>query len=218
MAMPFEHAVRVAFDHRAVHERAGVALVGVADDVLLIGRLLQGDRPLRTGREPAASRVPAGRFVRRGCRPRRASVRGAPWPGPRSRPGRCTRRGWRGPRGRSWRGPTASAVRRTDARRGTARRPRGRGSRGTDRAAQPGTAGRRTAHRAGHRPGSRDAREAQARPARQLDVDERLLDAEADAADFHDVCARPPAAARGIASPSPSSSPRLRRGRRCRCR
>ena len=34
MAMPSMSAVRVAFQHRAVHERAGVALVGVAEDVL----------------------------------------------------------------------------------------------------------------------------------------------------------------------------------------
>ena len=33
-----EHAVRIAFQHAAVHERAGIALVGVADDVLLPAR------------------------------------------------------------------------------------------------------------------------------------------------------------------------------------
>ena len=34
----FQHAVRIAFQHAAVHERAGVALVGVADDVFLRAR------------------------------------------------------------------------------------------------------------------------------------------------------------------------------------
>ena len=37
-----EHRVRVALQHRAVHERAGVALVGVADDVLLLARAPAG--------------------------------------------------------------------------------------------------------------------------------------------------------------------------------
>ena len=32
----FQHAVRIAFEHRAVHERAGIAFVGVADDVLFL--------------------------------------------------------------------------------------------------------------------------------------------------------------------------------------
>ena len=32
----FEHAVRIALEHAAVHERAGVAFVGVADDVFLL--------------------------------------------------------------------------------------------------------------------------------------------------------------------------------------
>src|ERR1039457_7152477 len=32
----FQHAMRVAFEHRAIHERAGIALVGVADDVFFL--------------------------------------------------------------------------------------------------------------------------------------------------------------------------------------
>ena len=31
----FEHAMRIAFEHAAIHERAGIAFVGVADDVFL---------------------------------------------------------------------------------------------------------------------------------------------------------------------------------------
>ena len=32
---PFEHAVRIAFQHAAIHECAGIALVRIADDVFL---------------------------------------------------------------------------------------------------------------------------------------------------------------------------------------
>ena len=38
-----DDAVRVAFEHAAVHERAGVALVGVAEDVLGVVVLLLGE-------------------------------------------------------------------------------------------------------------------------------------------------------------------------------
>ena len=46
----FEHAVRVAFDDRAVHERAGITFVGVADDVLRLGRDFRHEFPLEAGR------------------------------------------------------------------------------------------------------------------------------------------------------------------------
>ena len=42
---PLEHAVRIAFHHAAVHERARVALVGVADDVFLALGLRRGPLP-----------------------------------------------------------------------------------------------------------------------------------------------------------------------------
>ena len=32
----FEHAVRIAFEHAAIHERAGIAFVGIADDIFLL--------------------------------------------------------------------------------------------------------------------------------------------------------------------------------------
>jgi hypothetical protein len=51
----FDDAVRIAFHHGAVHERAGIALVAVADDVLL-RRILHSRRvPLAAGRESAAA-------------------------------------------------------------------------------------------------------------------------------------------------------------------
>ncbi len=52
---PFEHAVRIALEHAAVHEGAGVALVGVADDVLALGRLLGDGGPLQPGRIAGAA-------------------------------------------------------------------------------------------------------------------------------------------------------------------
>ncbi len=51
----FHDAERVALEHGAVHERAGVALVGVADEVLLAARLVVGDLPLLSGREAGAA-------------------------------------------------------------------------------------------------------------------------------------------------------------------
>src|SRR3954454_20096699 len=52
---PFEDAVRVAFEDRAVHERSRVALVRVADDVfLLLGGLGDG-RPFQPGRIAGAA-------------------------------------------------------------------------------------------------------------------------------------------------------------------
>ena len=51
----FKHLVRRGFHQRAVHERARVALVGVADQDLLIGLLGREEAPLVAGREAAAS-------------------------------------------------------------------------------------------------------------------------------------------------------------------
>ena len=50
-----DHAERVALEHGAVHEGAGIALVGVADEVLLAARLVVGDPPLAAGREAGAA-------------------------------------------------------------------------------------------------------------------------------------------------------------------
>ena len=52
---PFQHRVGVPLEDRAVHERAGVALVGVADHVLLLVLRRQGELPLLAGQEPAAA-------------------------------------------------------------------------------------------------------------------------------------------------------------------
>ena len=52
----FEHAMRVAFQHAAVHERAGIAFVGVADHVLLAAAVGLGDRaPLQPGGKAGAA-------------------------------------------------------------------------------------------------------------------------------------------------------------------
>ena len=48
---PLDDAVRVAFEHRAVHESAGVALVGVTDDVVDVAGIAAGRPPLLAGGE-----------------------------------------------------------------------------------------------------------------------------------------------------------------------
>jgi hypothetical protein len=53
---PFQHAVGIAFHHAAVHERAGVALVGVADDVFLGAFLDAGRLPFAAGGKPPPPR------------------------------------------------------------------------------------------------------------------------------------------------------------------
>ena len=63
-----------------------------------------------------------------------------------------------------------------------------------------------------------DAREAHAGAARQLDVDQRLFDAEADAADLDDVGIELFVLVQVVADGRGASSPRRRRGRTCRCR
>jgi len=50
-----DHGMGVAFEHGAVHERARIAFVGVADHVLLVGLVGQGDAPLDAGGETAAA-------------------------------------------------------------------------------------------------------------------------------------------------------------------
>ena len=49
------YAVRIALEHGTIHKRAGVALVGVADDIFLIRLILSREAPLESGRESAAA-------------------------------------------------------------------------------------------------------------------------------------------------------------------
>ena len=51
----FDHAVRIAFQDAAIHERAGVAFVAVADDVLHVAGGLGHRAPLQSGRITAAA-------------------------------------------------------------------------------------------------------------------------------------------------------------------
>ena len=51
----FQQRVRIALDLVAVHVRAGVAFVGIADDVLLVGRGLAQELPLEAGEEAGAA-------------------------------------------------------------------------------------------------------------------------------------------------------------------
>ena len=53
-----QHGMGVALHNGAVHEGAGVALVAVADDVLLVGLLPAGAVPLAAGGEAAAAPAP----------------------------------------------------------------------------------------------------------------------------------------------------------------
>ena len=50
-----QHHMGVALQHGAVHERAGVALIGVAADILHIALALPGKEPLLPGGEAAAA-------------------------------------------------------------------------------------------------------------------------------------------------------------------
>ena len=52
---PLDDVERIALEHAAVHERAGVALVGVADDVVGSCRRPRAHRPLLAGRKAAAA-------------------------------------------------------------------------------------------------------------------------------------------------------------------
>ena len=51
----FNDGVRIALKNGAIHERTGVALVGVTDDILLRRLVRRGQRPLSAGREAAAA-------------------------------------------------------------------------------------------------------------------------------------------------------------------
>ena len=84
-----DDAVRVALEHGAVHERARVALVGVADDVVLLAGVGAAVAPLPARGEAgaaAAAQAALLDFVDHGLRVGGAR---APWPG------RCSRRGAR---------------------------------------------------------------------------------------------------------------------------
>ena len=56
------YAVRVALKHGTVHKRAGIALVGVADNVFLLRFLRCGEAPLFTCGEAAAASAPESRL------------------------------------------------------------------------------------------------------------------------------------------------------------
>jgi hypothetical protein len=81
---------------------------------------VQGELPLRAGGEAAAAAAAQAGALDGVAELGRVS-RAGPWPGAGSRRGRCTRRCCRDRSGRSWPAPSASAGRRTDARRGRAR-------------------------------------------------------------------------------------------------
>ena len=70
-----DEAVRVALQDRAVHEGAGVALVGVADDVLDVALGLAGELPLETGGEAGAAAAAQAAAQDLARPPRRASSR-----------------------------------------------------------------------------------------------------------------------------------------------
>ena len=58
--------MRVALKHRTVHERAGVALVGITYDILLRSLVGRAERPLASGREASAP-ASAETGFRNGC-------------------------------------------------------------------------------------------------------------------------------------------------------
>src|SRR5208283_2259207 len=59
----FEDGVRIAFEDRPVHERAGIALVGVADDVLDVAGRFAAQFPFHAGREPPAAAAAQAGFL-----------------------------------------------------------------------------------------------------------------------------------------------------------
>ena len=191
--MPSSSAVRIALDHGAVHERAGVAFVGVADQVLLVARPASARTSTSCRSGSRRRRGRAARCARPGRTPRRASARAAPWPGPRSRRARCTRRS---APGRSM-PQLASTQRVCGAKNGcssrTARRPT---------AARASVVARNWPERRRCRRERLPAKTASSRPstcfsvtrwklrrgaAGQLHVHQRFFDAQADAADLDDV-------------------------------
>ena len=111
---PLEHALRVALEHAAVHERSGVALVGIADHVLAVRTGCLGDgRPLQARSGIRRRHGRAGRCAPPRRAPRSGASTSAPWSAPGSRRGRCSRRGSRGRCARSSRGPPSAGGRRT---------------------------------------------------------------------------------------------------------
>jgi hypothetical protein len=56
--MPSITRVRIAFHHAAIHKRAGIAFIRVADDVLFGTGLSQGELPLASGGKAAAPATP----------------------------------------------------------------------------------------------------------------------------------------------------------------
>ena len=57
---PFNHPVRIAFHHAAVHKRAWIALVAVADDIFDLLLLRQHLRPFSSSGKASASPSPQG--------------------------------------------------------------------------------------------------------------------------------------------------------------
>ena len=74
---PFEHAVRIGFEHRAIHEGAGIAFVAIADDVFDRACLRASERPLAAGGEARAAAPAQAGFGDGGDHLLRASVRAA---------------------------------------------------------------------------------------------------------------------------------------------
>ena len=56
--MPSMHSVGIAFEHASIHERAGISLVAVADDVLPFSARLLHDAPLEPRRIARAAAAP----------------------------------------------------------------------------------------------------------------------------------------------------------------
>ena len=97
----FDERMRIAFERRAVHERAGVALVGVADDVLRPALRLAGQLPLGAGGETAAAAAPQARSVTSSSMTSSGVISQSAFSSPRSRPAPGSRRATRGRSGRS---------------------------------------------------------------------------------------------------------------------
>ena len=53
----FNQVVRVAFDHRAIHKRTGVALIRIANEVFRLGLLFARRIPFKPGGKARAARA-----------------------------------------------------------------------------------------------------------------------------------------------------------------
>ena len=62
----FDHCVRVELHDVAVFAGAGLALIGIADQVLLTGELARHETPLQAGRETRAAASAQARLFDRG--------------------------------------------------------------------------------------------------------------------------------------------------------